>query len=177
MLVWVPGHCGIYGNERADRLARTASNLQVLTPLPRDLKSCLDNGKLTLLQQWQREWERLRIPHRIKNTIEDWITSYRPTRREEVVLTRLRTHATRPTHMDAYIAKNFPPQCHTCNQRLTIDHILLSCSRFTQTRRPLRDLAAKLGITFNTHNLLQDNEDMIKGVLTFLRSSQVLNHM
>ena len=177
MLVWVPGHCGILGNERADRLARSASDLEEITLIPRDLKSCLTIGKATLHQQWQSDWDELQIPNKIKRHIHEWSTSSRLQRREEVALTRLRTHATRPTHLNAYMTHTFPPHCQTCQQTLTIEHILLSCSRYTQDRRSLRDLATNLGINFTTCDLLQDNEDIINGVLSFLRSNQILNHL
>ena len=175
MLVWVLGHCGIHGNEQADRLARTASNLQQITPLPRDLKSSLENGKLTLFRKWQTQWHGLDILKKYKPKVEDWHTCYRPNRREEVTLARLRTNATRPTHMDAYIAKSFPPQCLTCQKRLTISHILLSCRKYTQNRRLLTDLATSNNINFDTYDLLQDNEEIIQWVLDFLSSTEVLN--
>ena len=177
MLVWVPGHCGIIGNERTDRLARNASALQDIIPQHRELKSCIENGKSTLLRQWQRQWENSNIPNKIKHNIEHWDTATRPNRREEVTLTRLRTHATRHTHLNAYITRTFPPQCNTCQQRLTMSHIFLSCRRYTQERRHLHTLATTLAIHFNTQELLQDNQDRIRGVLNFLRSIQLLNQL
>ncbi|KAK3886447.1 hypothetical protein Pcinc_009398 [Petrolisthes cinctipes] len=80
-LIWVPGHCRIYGNERADLLAKSAVELEVTWDVPRDLQSCLSLGKKSINLLWQGQWTRLNI-NTIKPQLGNWATANRPNRLE-----------------------------------------------------------------------------------------------
>ena len=56
-------------------------------------------------------------------------SAYRSVRRDEVVLSRLRLGHSYLTH--SYLLKGEPPpECVTCNCRLTISHILVDCIEY-----------------------------------------------
>ncbi|MPC56115.1 hypothetical protein E2C01_050068 [Portunus trituberculatus] len=59
-----------------------------------------------------------------------------PSRREEVVLARLRMGCNFSTHMLPYIAKTFPPQCSTWNVTFSVEYILLYFVCYREERRP-----------------------------------------
>ncbi|KAI5735791.1 hypothetical protein M8J77_022637 [Diaphorina citri] len=130
-LIWCPSHCGIRGNEAVDQAAKdplsiiprdhgNVAHLNICTP--QDFKPWI--AKL-IKTQWQRSWDD--IPNnklkRIKPKIEEWPSSQRSTRMEEVVLTRLRIGHTRLTHK--YLFTREPQPVCQCGETLSIQHILV----------------------------------------------------
>ncbi|KAI5746926.1 hypothetical protein M8J77_009130 [Diaphorina citri] len=130
-LIWCPSHCGIRGNEAVDQAAKdplsiiprdhgNVAHLNICTP--QDFKPWI--AKL-IKTQWQRSWDD--IPNnklkRIKPKIEEWPSSQRSTRMEEVVLTRLRIGHTRLTH--EYLFTREPQPVCQCGETLSIQHILV----------------------------------------------------
>ena len=99
------------------------------------------------------------------------------TRREEVVLARLRMGSTLPTHMLPCISHSFPPQCPHCNVTLSVDHILIHCVRFRKARRSLAAycVARRLPVTKNT--LLGDDPDMIDRLMIFLTDTNLISEL
>ena len=127
---WLPSHMGIYGNERADSAAKAA--------LQKDVSECLISytDAYQYISQyvrdlWQSEWDTTvnNKLHATKPLIGEQSSAYRSVRRDEVVLSRLKLGHSYLTH--SYLLKGDPPpECVTCDCRLTISHILVDCIEY-----------------------------------------------
>ena len=126
---WLPSH-GISGNELADSAAKAA--------LQKDVSNCLISYTDTyqyisqyVRDMWQREWDTAvnNKLHATKPLIGEQPSAYRSVRRHKVVLSRLRLGHSYLTH--SYLLKGEPPpECVTCNCRLTISQILVDCIEY-----------------------------------------------
>ena len=79
---------------------------------------------------WQSESDN---PHATKPLIGEQPSAYRCVHRDEVVLSRLKLGHSYVTH--SYLLKGAPPpECFTCQCRLTINHILVECVEYNILR-------------------------------------------
>ena len=127
---WLPSHVGISGNERADSAEKAA--------LQKDISDCLISytDAYQYISQyvrdlWQSEWDTAvnNKLHATKPLTGEQPSAYRSIRRDEVVLSRLKLGHSYLTH--SYLLKGEPPpECITCNFRLTISHILVDCIEY-----------------------------------------------
>ncbi len=134
---WIPSHVGIDGNERVDAAAKAALAKEITyMKLPyTDVRQYIGKYVMGL---WQLDWDQEvnNKLHFIKPNIGDWSSAYRSVRRDEVLLCRLRVGHTRLTH--AYLfEKEDPPECDTCHCIVTVQHILLHCTKYTVFRNEL----------------------------------------
>jgi len=131
---WVPSHVGIRGNEKADLAARSALNLpRTNVGIPySDFKYYINKY---ILSNWQGDWNNAGANklHSIKPVLGDWQSSYRRSRRDEVILCRSRIGHTYLTH-NFILNRDPPPQCGHCQCRLTVRHILVECPHLAQIR-------------------------------------------
>ena len=124
---WVPSHVGIRGNELADKAAKTAlKGRKINIPLPfTDFRPII---KQYVRKQWSDFWslQSENKLHAVQPALGCSMWSCRERRREEIVLCRLRIGHSFLTHR-YLLAGEDPPECISCQERLTVDHILLHC--------------------------------------------------
>ncbi|XP_062714797.1 uncharacterized protein LOC134291286 [Aedes albopictus] len=145
VLMWVPGHCGIHGNERADVLAGIGRNSPFLTrKIPADdAKKWI---KDTIRQAWSNEWRRNRtlFLRKAKPTTEPGEDL--PYRRDQIVLSRLRTGHTRASHNMAASNSGFRRQCENCDTPNTVEYFLCDCPAlgFLRETHQISDIPSSL---------------------------------
>lgn len=166
IFLWIPSHVGIYGNERADQLATQSftSNSPVDSSIDSsDLKKEL---RKTIIHTWKMEWlselnNKLRT---IKTNVEATVLPAKLTRHQQVAITRLRLGHTNLTH--SYLMnKTTPPTCDTCNQPLTVLHILDECRKFNNIKN-------KLQLPPTISQLLVDQQEKI---ISFLKEADLID--
>ncbi|KAG8284048.1 hypothetical protein J6590_108227 [Homalodisca vitripennis] len=168
IFVWVPGHVGIHGNELADRGAKEALELQPFT-LRMVASDITPVVKAKLKAMWSSEWQavynnKLRI---IKDCTRPWGTAHRRSRREEVVLCRLRLGHTLLSH-GFLMNRGDPPICATCDTVITVKHVLVDCPCYSRCRRAI-NLPASL------RDVLGDDETVVRRLFAFLTASSLVS--
>lgn len=119
---WVPGHVGIRGNKIADMAAKNLVPLSSsITQVPySDLFPCV---QFAVCKLWQNQMEHKTLKlYGIKPVLADWPSSHRRSRKEEVVLARLRIGHCRMTHLHL-LKGDSPPVCPWCDESLTVSHL------------------------------------------------------
>ena len=178
LLLWIPGHCGIIGNEKADVQAKLAVQMpEEEDEYPVPSQEYLPTLKSACKEYLQDTWDNYNLPtnlKEIKQTVGHWTSSVRAIRREEVVLCRLRLGHTRLTH--SYLLDHVDrPECRRCNVYLTVRHILVDCLKYNEKRRPLRVLCQKHGLLVEPSSLLgNSSEDITDAVIKYLCECDLL---
>ena len=88
------------------------------------------------------------------------------TRREQVVITRLRIGHTRLTHVHL-LKREPPPQCDMCQSDVTVAHVLLHCAKYNLERQ---DLDCTRGLK----SVLRKDEGSIQNLVKYLHSTNLI---
>ncbi|CAH2020879.1 unnamed protein product, partial [Acanthoscelides obtectus] len=162
--VWTPAHVGIHGNEIADTAAKEATMEEYLNipVVPEDVKKFM---RLQLLNEWQQEWNSTNhFLKTIKPNVTKWNLPHL-TRREQVVITRMRIGHTILTHSHILLG-NPPPRCETCNELLTWKHILIECPSYIAARRA-HNIAGDLKGCLSSNANVGDTLNFLKSTKLF----------
>ena len=178
--LWIPGHSGIKGNERADQIAKDALTFVRITQLPSDFSSLKSSIRRAIYAYWQSQWENNGTQTQLKTLkpkIQDWSSAYRKNRQEEKVLARLRIGHTYLTHHFIY-SKDPRPRCTQCAQTLTVKHIIFNCQKFERYRRPLVEYCRHKQLEFSLPHILgDDHPELLCLLFVFLKNSQLMNKL
>lgn len=165
---FVPSHIGIHGNEIADKAAKEALHEPASHGelLANDFKHIL---KTKIFQHWEDKWSnttdnKYRL---IRNSTSHWSCVNLLSKRDSVVLTRLRLGHTRYTH-SYLMAKETPPICDSCKQNISVQHIFNHCSKYTAIRRKL---------SINGIDALKDDLKSIKNVISYMKLTDLYDQI
>jgi len=163
---WVPGHCGIDGNEQADQAAKEALEQEV-TPITIPFTDKIPYVKSHLSNAWQMVWDRMTDNklRQIKPKIGPPFL-VKTCRRDQVVLNRIRIGHSRLTHSFLMNqGRNAPePECHFCCRKvpLTVEHVIIKCEYFSVIRSNY----------FNVHNLKEMFDKVqVNDIVCFLKET------
>ena len=158
VLEWVPAHVGIHGNTLVDARAKEEiyhEEYRNLILHYYDIKTLI---RSFMFSSWQLEWRQTNCwLQRLKPKLGDWKSAYRDIRREEIVLSRLRTGMSL-VRIKHYIDANTPIEsCLVCNVRVTIYHLFLQCPQYNNFRREILSYLESNGISESVNSILNDN--------------------
>ena len=134
ILCWIPGHVGIPGNERADRVAKAALSLPT-SSVKVSAMDFLPRAKLLMRKEWQEIWNCCdgNKLHAINPTVGVTKQNDSHSRRDAVILNQLQIGHTRATH--AHLLGDDEALCATCYTSLTVNQILIECPQFNHLRQ------------------------------------------
>jgi ribonuclease HI len=160
---WVPSHCGVAGNEKADALAGTAwanGDEFFCSPTKQEVRR---RSTAMALKTAQCAWD-VNHHHRYRYCVEPQLqqrAAMRLPRRHDVFWTRLRLGYARMADWTLKVRRRGTGDCTGCvpPQRETLQHVLFFCDAYRAERHQMW-LDTKIPVEERTmRNLLSDSQD------------------
>lgn len=166
---WIPGHCNITGNENADKEAKSAVDLTVISSQEIPVSDVKMYVKQKMREKVKKDWTNFVNERGEQPKLKEICPDVRGTpisiglsRIDTMKLVRLRIGHTRVTHSFRVTGEDMP-WCIECETPMTVKHILLECGNCARERYAYydpREVTLKM--------LLTTREYVVK-VLQFLK--------
>ena len=178
-MVWVPGHSGIEGNERADAEAKRAALDQSLSKrfAYKALKSArVMHVKTIAKEQWRKVWNgNTKTASALRRIMEgryakNGLKLYSKLSDRDMVakIVQLRTGHCGLNHYLHRFSINDTPYCECGYGKETVEHFLLECRRYKEQRRTLR---REVGVGKMRVDRLLGDPMVIKKTLEYVKST------
>lgn len=181
VIMWIPAHVGILGNEKADEIAKK----MVLTQQENTIKNLIpieDVNKIIkceIFKLWKNEYNQLsqtkgKINREINNNELPKVRWYETIRNIKTthikIINRLRTNHSFNKNYKFMIKMEDNPNCEVCNEIEDNEHIILKCKKYDNTR-------IKYPILNNSTNLIEILKNniptQIKSLINFITESNI----
>lgn len=138
ILMWIPSHKGIKGNEMADECAKNAINKEKQNEMTEnDSKLYIEN---IIKEKENKKWLKIDKKKTLRKLKEDTKRLNFPSelnRKDQKIITRLRTGYTRYTEEWKFKKNHYCRRCETCKVEVTVEHLLIDCKETEQHRKNL----------------------------------------
>ena len=155
--IWIPSHVDISGNERADKLAKEALEIEDVNSTnyleTDEIKTLI---KPYIINKWQTEYNNNNKGYLYKSICPDVSTLIKftdPCRHKEVQISRLRLGVALTNHRLYRIGRHPDGLCSLCQTPDTIQHLLLQCKKHNISTL-LKDQCAIYKLEPNLRNIL-----------------------
>lgn len=173
---WVPAHVDIIGNEEADILAKNAAKDLIPGRYPLPCRDFFPGIRKSLQHSWQLKWDST-----VCNKMKEIATTIKPwkytnmSRRQTVILCRLRIGHTRITH-GFLMAGDPQTYCQDCLVPLTVKHLLVECPSLGDLRNRFLSGGRSADGSYQLVKILGEGADFSddSGVFRFLSEAGFL---
>ena len=142
-LVWIPAHCNIPGNNKADSLAKIAALEGELSDINLEYKNFLSVHRTACVSSWQERWRNRNLGRFCfsilkKVSTSPWFQKYSELDRFSIsILNRIISNQTRLNGRLSRINIVASPLCDECLTYETPDHVIWSCRKYDRWRPEL----------------------------------------